>query len=1064
MSARGSDAAGGVPRRLRSPGGSASRDSASSEVGDTRGLSRRFQRFSLVAFIGTLAVALILLFAYRNITTDSVGQLSIDKNSALGQSIANSAHREIAALLVDAETSVRASAGAVQALTAVLDGSLRDLPVLKLNIYDTSHAVVFSTDQSLIGTTQPDNPGVRNALAGSTASEIVRANEFNQFDRHTETNNLVETYLPFRDDSGRVIGVLEIYSGISPLLDHLSLVQGEAFVGVSVVLAMFYGMLIVLYWRTDRRLVAEQAASANYLAQVEEANETLEMRVAERSRELDEARNFLQAAIDGVPDPAIVVDTNHRITSLNSAARLAYGIEPDGAVSHLCFQTIFGQDMPCSTPEFTCTLASGLPCTRTLVRAEAGRDQVIEYRTTPLRDPAGEISGAVEIARDLNEVERQEYKLRMEKEKAEAASQVKTEFVATMSHEIRTPMNAVLGMTDLLALTDLTRKQRGYVETIQSSGNMLLSLVDNIIDFTKLGAGALVIQNREFSLVELLEQVLEIMGYHAYSKGIELIGTLDTDMSLRVCGDRSRLRQILVNLLGNAVKYSDGGEIALHVGVSPLADETVNLEFSVSDQGRGMSEAVLAQLFPPAGGAGQPIGGSQVSGLGLTISRRLIEEMDGKIHIESSVGNGTCVSFSVPAETRPLGIDGSADFIPGLCGKRILSLTESNRTAEMLTAHSLAMGMQCDIVDSDDDVVLRLRDAAAGNEPYSALVIDSTVQGGPRLALAREVRTTDGVALTPIVLLEPISKPLEPGTVSTIGRIRCINKPVLPSQLARSLYQLIVERPKLSPVADSPAGEAFANLAILVAEDNPVNRHVLTGMLESLGYAADCVEDGRAVLEVMEDHAYDVILMDCQMPELDGGQVTEQIRRDLRRYPVQPIIIAVTADASLEHRAACLEAGMDDFIAKPIRLKQLQMRLERCALQTAERRSGRTVANGMAAHGEREQFLEHLQARTGSSDEQFLASYIQLFLADTGKRLRSLSLAIVKQDVDTVRRECHSIKGACLEFGAKRMAEYCDELRQAATNGDLASSNQLLRNLTREFDRMQPLFEAQQPS
>jgi signal transduction histidine kinase/DNA-binding response OmpR family regulator len=772
----------------------------------------------------------------------------------------------------------------------------------------------------------------------------------------------------------------------------------------------------------------------------------------------------LQTAIDGVPDPAIVVNTDYQITSMNKVAHDAFADAQTDDDPLFCYRAMRGLDAPCDDPEYPCTITSGMPCKKIQNRKGPNGDyQQVEFRTTPLRGPDGEITGAIEIAHDLNEREQINYKLRRAKERAEASNQVKSEFVAAMSHEIRTPLNAVLGMTDLLRLTNLTRKQHGYIETIQSSGNMLLSLVDNILDFSRLGAGALEIQRREFSVLELLERVLSITGYHAYSKGLELVGILDADLTLRVSGDRSRLRQVLVNLARNAVKFSDEGEVVIRIGVDSARDGKYRLSFVVTDRGIGMSDDVKARLFTPFANVRQQFEGQQGSGLGLTICKNLIEQMGGEIGIDSEPGKGTCVRFSVPVERKTSAEHEQVVDYLALQGKRVLTVHGITEIDQAVCSYAMAFGMRCDVAASDDEVMQRLALAARNGQPYTAVVIDSTLPGSRALALARRIRDADKLSRTGIALLTPISESLEPGKISSIGRIRCVNKPVLPSELLQCLLQL--DGPDTSLLQDAAAtddaDEDNARLRILVAEDNPVNRQVLTGMLESLGHAADCVEDGPTALEVLSESSYDIVLMDCQMPGMDGERVTEAIRNDKHRFSVQPVIIAVTADASIEHQSACRAAGMDDFIAKPIRLGELSRRLQNWkSILLAYKKDARNGDQDQNPQGD-DELLSHLHQRTGADDELFLSTYIDLFLQDTAARLNKLSDAMDSGDTAAIMRECHTLKGACLEFGMSRMGRYCDDIRDSAANRNLDVIPQLLIVLQREFERIGPVLEAE---
>lgn len=658
------------------------------------------------------------------------------------------------------------------------------------------------------------------------------------------------------------------------------------------------------------------------------------------------------------------------------------------------------------------------------------------------------------------------YTERKANERAEAASQVKSEFIATMSHEIRTPMNAVLGMTDLLRLTDLTRKQYGYIQIIQSSANMLLSLFDNIVDFSNLGAGELRLQKREFGVIELLERVLEITGYQAYSKGLELALSVDGNMQLQVYADQNRLRQMLVNLVNNAIKFSDEGEIIVRAGVRSESDETRNLLFSVTDRGIGMTDEVQQQLFSPFTIVDEHAAGKQQgSGLGLAICKQLVEHMGGEIGVDSRPGEGTRIWFTVPVEDEALSKSHAISRIPALQGQRVLMVCRNRRVAELICSYTKAWDMSCDVAANAGEALTRLNLEARTGRAYGLAIIDNASSTGDGLRLARDIRSTAAIALLPITILTAISDPLEPGEVSSIGRVVCVNKPVLPSELRLALFKITVLNGELDAQAnvDPVQTDDDSPIRILVAEDHSVNRRVLTDMLSSLNCSAECVDNGPGVLAALEDKPYDVVLMDCQMPGMDGEEVTEHIRRDRRRFPNQPVIVAITADASLEHRSACLEAGMDDFVAKPLRLAGLKEGLRRWRTMAA----ARAQANADEHEGTRSDFAvdkqarDQLRDRAGSRGGTFLGNYIDLFLDDTASRLDSLTAAFDRHDIEALRRECHALKGACLEFGVVRMARYCDELRDSAEDGTLDQLPELLSSLRREFDRIRPVLEAE---
>jgi hypothetical protein len=535
-------------------------------------------------------------------------------------------------------------------------------------------------------------------------------------------------------------------------------------------------------------------------------------------------------------------------------------------------------------------------------------------------------------------------------------------------------------------------------------------------------------------------------------------------MKLRVSGDKNRLRQILVNLVSNAVKFSEQGEIIIDASARSESDKMITLSFSVTDRGIGMSDDVKQHLFTPFASVDEQAAGKrQGSGLGLAICKQLVEYMGGEIGVESQPGRGTRMWFTVPLEKRAPSNSDLSYRIPALQRQRVLTVCRNASVARVICSYARAWGMSYGSAASADEALDRLQAEARSGQAYGLAIIDSATGAVDGLKLARQIRSTEGIALLPIILLTPIAQPLEPGEISPIGRILCVNKPVLPSELHLALFKLTGSNEEHGAESDVES-EQIGNdneLRILIAEDNPVNRRVLTGMLSSLNYSTECVEDGPAVLAALENTPYDVVLMDCQMPGMDGEQVTEQIRQDRHRFRKQPVIVAITADASLEHRSACLTAGMDDFIAKPLRLEKLRKGLRRWKPMAAAR-AAYSEDNG--THSDflaNQQASDQLRDRAAAQGSTFLSSYIDLFLQDTAKRLDSLQAAFDRHNLDALRRESHALKGACLEFGVLRMGRYCDELRDSAVNEKFDQAPYLLQSLRKEFDRIRPVLEAE---
>ena len=640
----------------------------------------------------------------------------------------------------------------------------------------------------------------------------------------------------------------------------------------------------------------------------------------------------------------------------------------------------------------------------------------------------------------------------------ETVSRAKSEFVATISHEIRTPLNAVLGMTDLLNLTNLTQKQREYIQTIQSSGDLLISLIDNLLDFSRLESGDLELQKSEFDVMDLLERVLHIMGHSASAKGLELVGDMQHDLDLRVSTDKRRLQQILINIVSNAVKFTETGEVVVEVSVTEETNESLRLRFAVSDTGPGIDEQTREGLFAAFASGNRPASSQKYgSGLGLTISKRLLDNMGGSIEIRERDQGGTEVAFEVPVSRTSSTSLGDFAASPDERLRRVFSMFSSHAQQKSICRLLGHWNIPCERTPDIEEGLHRLRVAASSSKPFSCAIIDSALTPEDHLLVVRRIRTSPETVHLPVILLTSISRPLGVGEVSALGHLSCVNKPVLPLELRFNLLQSVrdeVDHDSMG-VAAAVDHTDVGDLHILIAEDNPVSRGLLQAMLQSEGFKADVVDDGPSVLEALQVRDYDLLLLDCQMPGMDGDIVTRNIRQYPERYGSAPVIVAVTADTTEQHREQCIAAGMDDFMPKPTRLEALRSGLARWVSMSAARGD----AENQTALA---QLQRTLVERTGHNDESFLKDYIGLFLDDTESRLDRMSQALASGEAEVVRREGHALKGACLELGADRMANFCEDLSAAAKSDNLDEMQIVLGRLEREFDRLRPVYESAQ--
>jgi two-component system sensor histidine kinase/response regulator len=811
-----------------------------------------------------------------------------------------------------------------------------------------------------------------------------------------------------------------------------------------------YALVVALILLILLLVRADQGA----LKKLSDAKNELEAKLGGMQQQLADSNAFNQSLLDGVPDPAIIIDNDFQVTSINKAAR--QGLD-DAAVDGeplACYRALHGRDAPCDPTVHPCVLTTGESCKHMQTRTdENGETHLVELRATPLYDENGEITGAVEVLHNLNEQERLALNLQRAREDAETAHAARAQFVATMSHEVRTPLNAVLGMADLLRLTSLTRKQKSYVQIMDSSSNMLLSLVDNMIDFATIESGKFELKSDSFHVNDLLERVLEIMGYQAYSKGIELAGSTDYEPDTQVAGDFHRLQQIIINLVSNAIKFTDEGEVAVNVGVETANGGETNLSVSVSDTGVGISEEAGKRLFTTFSSISRDIGSrGQGSGLGLLISKQLIDLMDGEISLESELGKGTTVWFTVPVKRVAVDHRSVIDGRQALSNRHLLLVDVNPKISDSIGSFLTSWDMSCEREQRPGDVPRRLESAEKAGYPFDCIVLDVDDADKDRLAVARRLREQTDL---PIVLLTSIAQPLGVGQISAIGRIRVVNKPILPSVLRYNLSRLF----EIELGESRSQEESFQALRILVAEDNPINRKLLSSMLKSLDFEVDTVNDGPPVLAELKKKSYDLILMDCQMPGMDGDEVTRVIREGRHGDGGQPVIVAVTADVSVDHKHRCMQAGMDDFLAKPVRLDMLKSGLRRWSLMSNSRRRQQPDETESIAHSG-DDIIGRLQNRAGVIDSKVLDEFIELFLNDTSSRLEVLRDALKDSDLKTIRRECHALKGACLEMGVTSLSSCCEALGKASRDKRINDLPAELNRLTAEFERVRPIFEA----
>jgi PAS domain S-box-containing protein len=672
----------------------------------------------------------------------------------------------------------------------------------------------------------------------------------------------------------------------------------------------------------------------------------------------------------------------------------------------------------------------------------AAKDQVRDFEARIVTSGEDEV---LAIVRDITKRKRLERDLIAAREAALDASRAKGEFLANMSHEIRSPMNGVIGMTGLLLETRLSPEQREYAETVRSSADALLTIINDILDFSKIEAGKLQFETLDFDLRESVEGVARLLAERAQAKGIEMVAMIDSDVPARLRGDPGRVRQVLTNLAGNAVKFTEQGEVVIRVSKQSETATHATLKFDVIDSGIGIPEQAQGRLFQPFsqadGSTTRRYGGT---GLGLAISKQLVEMMGGRIGLTSAEGKGSTFSFTARFEKQH-GAGSAPPHRRELEGLSLLVAAAHQATREMVGSECAHQAMNVREATSGAQALETLREEAARGAPCRVAVLDLGLGDMDGLALAREIKSDPAIASTRLVMLTPLG--FKGDLAREAGIEAIVTKPVKQAQLLDRLAELITgEEPsagsKGAGAQPAPARD-LSRARILVADDNLVNRKVALGQLRQLGYGAEAVASGPEVLEALEKRAYDLILLDCQMPEMDGYEVTAEIRRREGSGKHTPIV-AVTAHAMEEARKKCLEAGMDDYLSKPVKVEALAAVLDRWvpdAGETAEAPADESFAVDLFAN---------IRKFAGNAvSPQLVIEVIELFLEDTPLRLETMREGLAGGEAGAVAKAAHALKGGCHYVGATRMAELCNKLEDLAKgcrrtcrrlNGSLAAS------------------------
>lgn len=784
---------------------------------------------------------------------------------------------------------------------------------------------------------------------------------------------------------------------------------------------------------------------------------------------------ILQVLLDNTLEYVFLRDPDGRFIIINQAFRDAVAVYPgnspigetiDSFVSPKSAEWIRGID--------AAVYKTGQPSVNQVSEFvfNHGTEQWLQLTTVPVRGSEGQLVGSVSVARDISDLKRTESELLTAIESANAASRAKGEFLAAMSHEIRTPINGIIGASELCQETRLDLEQREYLATVIQCSDTLLSLVNDVLDFSKIEAGQLNLEKLNFCPAALLDDIADEFAQMVRKKGLELIVASDESLPRYVMGDPTRVKQILYNLIGNAIKFTHTGEVVVRAELMERSEKKAQIRFVVVDSGIGIApqrrEAIFNSFTQADMSTTRKYGGT---GLGLSICKELVGLMEGSIEVQSELGEGATFIVELPFElAEHFGAD-ALPFNPELAGLRVLVVDDNETNRSIYKQMCANWGYYCDTASDAMEALVMLEEALTKGEPYQLVLLDQHMPGLTGLDFAGLLKNRPNLKEIRIILLSSSLDRQEMRRAEILGVARALSKPVKRATLLEVILETFEVGPNGRfglPERSAPSAarepEVEISLNILLAEDNEVNQGIAVRRLERLGHRVTVATDGTKVLRLLQEHYFDCILMDIQMPEMDGYEATRRIRQIELETGQPPIyIIAMTAHAMKGDRERCIQAGMDNYISKPFRVEQLKevladaSRFKSVPLTLKNEHTTAPAAVESAPAGA--SFLDQVNAMS-VEDQEDLMEVSEIFLETAPLELKNLQSAAAQGDYDAVVSSAHALKGIVGIFKSDRCVDLAGRLEQSAEQANAEEVQDLLHGFSVELGRLLKEVEA----